>query len=174
MSRINYDISRIRAVAFDVDGVLSPSTVPMADNGEPQRMVNIKDGYALQLAVRSGLHIAIISGARTENIRERYRMLGIEDIYLGASHKLPVLKDWMAAKGLNPEEVAFDGDDIPDIPPMDFVGLAVAPRDAAADVKAVATYITGAAGGMGVARELLEELLKINGHWLDDIKAFGW
>ena len=148
MSRINYDISRIRAVAFDVDGVLSPSTVPMADNGEPQRMVNIKDGYALQLAVRSGLHIAIISGARTENIRERYRMLGIEDIYLGASHKLPVLKDWMAAKGLNPEEVAFVGDDIPDIPPMDFVGLAVAPRDAAADVKAVATYITGAAGGM--------------------------
>ena len=109
MSRINYDISRIRAVAFDVDGVLSPSTVPMADNGEPQRMVNIKDGYALQLAVRSGLHIAIISGARTENIRERYRMLGIEDIYLGASHKLPVLKDWMAAKGLNPEEVAFAG-----------------------------------------------------------------
>ena len=76
--------------------------------------------------MRSGLHIAIISGARTENIRERYRMLGIEDIYLGASHKLPVLKDWMAAKGLNPEEVAFVGDDIPDIPPMDFVGLAVA------------------------------------------------
>ncbi len=174
MSKIDYDLTKIKAVAFDVDGVLSPSTVPMDADGEPARMVNVKDGYAMQLAVRNGLKMCIISGAKVETVRERFRKLGLEDIYLGASHKLPILKEWMERNGLEPEEVAFVGDDIPDIPPMEAVGLPVAPRDAAMEVKAIATFITRADGGYGVARELLEELLKINGHWLDDVKAFGW
>lgn len=174
MSKIDYDLSKIKAVAFDVDGVLSPSTVPMGADGEPERMANVKDGYAMQLALRNGLKMCIISGARTENLRLRYQKLGMTDIYLGAAHKLPVLEEWMVHNGLEPEEVAFVGDDIPDIPPMKAVGLAVAPRDAAMEVKAVATFITSSDGGYGVARELLEELLKVNGHWLDDVKAFGW
>lgn len=174
MSKIDYDLRKIKAIAFDVDGVLSPSTVPMGADGEPARMVNVKDGYAMQLALRNGIKMCIISGARTENLRLRYQKLGLEDIYLGASHKLPVLKEWMARNGLSAEEMAFVGDDIPDIPPMQEVGLAVAPRDAAMEVKSIATYITRADGGYGVARELLEEILKVNGHWLDDVKAFGW
>ncbi len=174
MSRIDYRLDNIKAVAFDVDGVLSPSTVPMSPDGEPQRMVNIKDGYAMQLAVRSGIKIAIISGARVESIRARFALLGIDDVYIGASEKLPVFRKWMELRGLKPDEVAFVGDDIPDIPPMREAGLAVAPRDAAMEVKAMARFITGANGGFGVARELLEEILKVKGHWLDDIKAFGW
>ncbi len=174
MSKINYDLCRIKAVAFDIDGVLSPNTVPMSPDGEPMRMVNVKDGYAMQLAAKSGILMAIISGARGDSLRTRFEKLGLCDIYLNCSHKLPVLQKWMEANRLSPEEVAFVGDDIPDLPALKAVGLAVAPRDAAAEVKQIATFITGANGGYGVARELLEELLKIKGHWLDDVKAFGW
>lgn len=174
MSKINYNLSQIKAIAFDVDGVLSPSTVPMAENGEPARMVNVKDGYAMQLAVKSGLKLCIISGARPEIIRRRYECLGMTDIYLGVSHKLPVLQKWMNDNGLSPQEVAFVGDDIPDMPPMKAAGLSVAPRDAAMEVKDIATFVSTANGGYGVARELIEEILRVQGHWLDDIKAFGW
>lgn len=174
MSKINYDLSSIRGIAFDVDGVLSPSTIPMGADGVPQRMVNIKDGYALQLAVKCGLKIAIITGADTESLRVRYGALGIKDIYLKASHKLPILKEWMESNELNSEEVAYCGDDIPDLPAMHAVGLAVAPCDADVEIKAAANYITVASGGYGVARELLEQILRARGEWLTDAKAFGW
>lgn len=174
MSRIDYDLTAIRGVVFDVDGVLSPSTIPMDENGEPQRMVNIKDGYALQLAIKMGLHIAIITGASTESIALRYRALGITDVYLKASEKLPVLEEWMIRRDLSAHEVAFVGDDIPDILAMQSVGLPVAPADAASDVKSVACFITKAQGGYGVARELLEEILKAKDVWMTDSKAFGW
>lgn len=174
MSRIDYDLSAIRGIAFDVDGVLSPSTIPMDANGVPQRMANIKDGYALQLAVKMGLDIAIITGADTDSIATRFRTLGIKDIYLKAGDKLPILEEWMARRGLTSHEVAFVGDDIPDMMPMQSVGLPVAPADAAADVKAIACFITKANGGYGVARELLEEILKAKGVWLTSDDAFGW
>lgn len=174
MSKIDYNLNLIKGIAFDIDGVLSPSTVPMTSNGDPLRMVNVKDGYAMQLAVKCGIKIAIISGGRGESLEQRYRGLGIKDVYLGCDKKLPVLKEWMEREGLRPEEVAFVGDDIPDIPPMHAVGLPVAPRDGAREVKDIARFITAANGGYGVARELLEELLILNGHWLDDAKAFGW
>lgn len=174
MSKIDYDLTSIRGVVFDVDGVLSPSTVPMGSDGVPQRMVNIKDGYALQLAVKCGLRLAIITGADTEAIRTRYGALGITDIYLKASKKLPVLHEWLATNGLKPEEVAYCGDDVPDLPPMKAVGLPVAPADAAVEVRQCARYVTIAEGGYGVARELLEQILRVRGQWLSDAKAFGW
>lgn len=174
MSRIDYDLTAIKGIAFDVDGVLSPSTIPMDENGIPQRMVNIKDGYALQLAVKMGLKIAIITGAHTESIALRYRALGITDVYLKAADKLPVLEEWMERRDLSMHEVAFVGDDIPDIPAMQSVGLPVAPADAATDVKPVACFITKSIGGHGVARELLEEILKAKDVWMTDAEAFGW
>lgn len=174
MSRIDYDLSAIRGIAFDVDGVLSPSTIPMDSNGVPQRMANIKDGYALQLAVKMGLEIAIITGADTDSIASRYRALGIKDIYLKSSDKLPILEEWMQRRGLTAHEVAYVGDDIPDMMPMQSVGLPVAPADAAPDVKAIACFISKANGGYGVARELLEEILKAKGVWLTTDDAFGW
>lgn len=174
MSRIDYDLTALRGIAFDVDGVLSPSTVPMDANGVPQRMVNIKDGYALQLAVKMGLNLAIITGADSEAIATRYRALGIKDIYLKVSDKLPVLEDWMRRRGLSVHEVAYVGDDIPDIKPIQAVGLPVAPADADADVKMLACFVTKANGGYGVARELLEEVLKARGLWMTHDAAFGW
>ena len=136
MSKIAYDLKKIRAIAFDVDGVLSTSTIPLGDNGVPRRSVNTKDGYALQLAVKKGLFISIITGAVSPGIVERYEGLGIKDIYTGASMKLLVLKQWMSQHGLNYDEIAYVGDDVPDYECMRFVGLSVAPRDAAQDISA--------------------------------------
>ena len=174
MSKINYDLTKIRAVVFDVDGVLSPSTVPMSADGVPERMANLKDGYAMVQAVKGGLMLAIISGADDERVEHRFQKIGLTDIFLKCKAKLPVLREWMAVKGLEPEEVAYVGDDIPDLPPMAAVGLSVAPRDGAVEVKRAATFVSSADGGYGVARELLEEILKVKGLWMLDAHAFGW
>ncbi len=174
MSSINYDLKKIKGIAFDVDGVLSPSTIPLSPEGEPLRMVSIKDGYALQLAVKKGLKIAIITGGNTKAVDVRFRGLGIDDVFLGSSMKLPILQQWMEDNGLNADEVAFVGDDIPDIQAMQHVGLAVAPVDAADEVKRVASYISPKQGGYGVGREILEQVMKAQGLWMSDHKAFGW
>ena len=174
MSKINYDLSKIKAVVFDVDGVLSPTVVPLSPDGIPERMANLKDGYAMVQAVKGGLHLAIISGADDRRVEARFRNIGMTDIYLKCKAKLPVLKEWMERNGYAPEEVAYVGDDIPDLPPMSAVGLSVAPRDAASEVKAAVTYVTAADGGHGVARELVEQILKVKGLWMLDTHAFGW
>lgn len=174
MSSINYDLKKIKGIAFDVDGVLSPSTIPLSPEGEPLRMVSIKDGYALQLAVKKGLKIAIITGGNTKAVDVRFRGLGIDDVFLGSSMKLPILQQWMEDNGLSADEVAFVGDDIPDIQAMQQVGLAVAPADAADEVKRVASYISPKQGGYGVGREILEQVMKAQGLWMSDHKAFGW
>lgn len=174
MSRIDYDLTRIRAVAFDVDGVLSPSTVPLDHDGQPVRMVNIKDGYALQLAVKNGMRLAVITGAKTPAIIDRYRSLGLTDIFIGVSNKLPVYEKWIEDCDLAPDEVAYVGDDIPDLEIMRICGLGVAPLDAAPDIKEVARYISPVNGGYGVARDLLEQILRAHGKWLNSADAFGW
>ncbi len=174
MSRINYDLRMIRGIAFDVDGVMSPSMIPLAPDGNPMRMVNVKDGYAVQLAVKHGYKIAIISGADSEAIRVRCSALGIEDIYLKAAHKMPILEEWMAKHNLRPDEVAYVGDDIPDFQVMRHVGLSVAPADAADDIKEIASYISPCRGGEGVARDLLEQIMRVRGDWMSTSKAFGW
>ncbi len=171
---IPYDLTKIKGVVFDVDGVLSPSTIPMSASGEPLRMVNIKDGYALQHAVKKGLKLAIITGGDSEAVRVRFSGLGLTDIFLRASEKLPVLQQWMADNALKPDEVAYVGDDIPDIPSMRAVGLAVAPADAAVEAKESARYISPAAGGYGVGRDVLEQILKAKGLWMSHSDAFGW
>lgn len=165
MSRINYDLTKIRGIAFDIDGVLSPATVPLGDDGIPRRMANLRDGYAMVCAVRAGIKMAIISGADAPGLRERFKIIGIEDIYLGAGKKLPLLKEWMLRAGLAPEETAYVGDDIPDLECLHAVGLPVSPRDGAAECRRDAVFISAANGGYGVARELLEDILRARGMW---------
>ncbi len=174
MSGINYDLTKIKAFAFDVDGVLSPSTIPMSEDGMPVRMVNIKDGYALQLAVKRGFKIAIITGGVSDAVRMRYEKLGIKDIYMGSSKKLPILKEWMAKENIDPEEIVFMGDDIPDLPCMRHVGLPCAPFDACWEAKETAVYISKHTGGYGCARDILEQTMKAQEKWLNDAEAFGW
>lgn len=174
MSRIDYDLTQVKAFACDVDGVLSPSVIPMHISGEPLRMVNIKDGYAIQLAVKRGFRFSIISGGRSEGVRVRFAGLGVKDIYLGASLKVPVLEEWMKMHDLQPCQVAYLGDDIPDIEAMQCVGLPVAPADAAPEVKEVARYISPCMGGYGCGRDVIEQVLKAHGLWMSDHHAFGW
>ncbi|MDE6207393.1 MAG: HAD hydrolase family protein [Muribaculaceae bacterium] len=167
MSRINYDLQTIRALAFDIDGVLSPTVVPMGPDGVPQRMANLKDGYAMVQAVRKGLKIVIVSGALCPGLRERFHVIGLsdDDINLNVSDKLTVLREWAARNGMSSQEIAYVGDDIPDLGPMRWAGLAVAPRDACSECRALAGFITLANGGYGVARELIEEVMRTQGTW---------
>lgn len=173
MSAIDYPLARIAGIAFDVDGVLSPATVPLDDDGIPRRMANLRDGYAMVQAVRAGLQIAIISGGYQEAVRRRFELIGVQDIYLGAGDKLPLLEEWMAKRGLTPEQVAYVGDDVPDVAPMLAVGLPVAPSDASPDAYCAARYITRAEGGRGVAREIIEEVLRDRGQWPGQAASAG-
>lgn len=174
MSRIDYNLKKIKAIAFDVDGVLSPSTIPMSPEGLPLRMANLKDGYAMQLAVKAGLRLAIITGANVPSIPGRFNVIGVQDIFMGVSDKLPIFEKWLADNNLSPDEVVYAGDDIPDLPVLRACGLPVAPRDAAPECKTVAKFVTAADGGHGVAREILEEVMRAQGHWLSADKAYAW
>ena len=173
MSSINYDLTRIKAFVFDVDGVLSREVIPLSPDGDPMRTVNIKDGYALQLAVKKGYHVAIITGAYTEAVRVRFSRLGITHIYLKSAIKIRDYQDFLSKTGVQPEEVMYAGDDIPDYEVMQLAGLPVAPADAAPEIKQIAKYISSCKGGEGVARDVIEQTLKAQGHWMGQ-EAFGW
>ena len=173
MSSINYDLTRIKAFVFDVDGVLSREVIPLSPDGDPMRTVNIKDGYALQLAVKKGYHVAIITGAYTEAVRVRFSRLGITHIYLKSAIKIRDYQDFLSKTGVQPEEVMYAGDDIPDYEVMQVAGLPVAPADAAPEIKQIAKYISSRKGGEGVARDVIEQTLKAQGHWMGQ-EAFGW
>lgn len=146
----------------------------MSEAGEPMRMVNIKDGYALRLAAKLGYHIAIITGGKTESVRHRYEALGIKDIFLGASHKLEIFENWIQSKGLSAEEVLYMGDDIPDLKCMRHAGLACAPCDACPEAREAAAYVSGFNGGYGCGRDVIEQVLRAHGDWMRDAAAFGW
>ena len=171
---INYDLSKIRAVVFDLDGVLSSETIALGMDGTPLRTVNIKDGYAIQLAMKMGLRVAIISGCKIEAVRKRYEGLGMEDIYLGAAVKIKIYDDFTAKYGLKDDEVLFMGDDIPDLEVMQRVGCAVCPKDACPEVKAASCYVSERCGGQGCGRDVIEQVLRAQGKWLKDERAFGW
>lgn len=165
MGKINYPLDKIRGIVFDVDGVLSPTVVPLGDDGIPRRMANLKDGYAIVQAVRQGLKIAIITGAVAPGLRERFALCGVTDFFCGKLEKLEVLTSWMADNDLTPEQVAYVGDDLPDIAPMRHVGLAVAPHDASRDALVAADYVADADGGHGVGREIIEDIMRAQGIW---------
>lgn len=171
---INYDLKKIKAIFFDVDGVLSSETIPMDSSGEPMRTLNIKDGYAIQFAVKCGLHIAIITGGKTEAIRKRYQGLGVKDIYLGAAVKTREYNELMNKYNLRSEEVLYMGDDIPDYEVLTMVGLPCCPADAAPEIKNICKYISHKEGGKGCGRDVIEQVLRAQGKWMSHEEAFGW
>jgi 3-deoxy-D-manno-octulosonate 8-phosphate phosphatase (KDO 8-P phosphatase) len=173
VSTINYDLTKIKALVFDVDGVLSSEMIPLHPSGEPMRMVNTKDGYALQLAVKQGLCVAIISGGKTDAVRIRYQGLGSKDIYLGSSLKIKDYNDLKAKYNFSDEEILYMGDDIPDLEVMRNCGLPCCPKDAVPEVKDLSLYISNKDGGHGCARDVVEQVLKAQGTWMAD-EAFGW
>lgn len=173
MSTINYDLKKIKALVFDVDGVLSGETIPLDPSGEPMRTINIKDGYSLQLAVKRGMIVAIITGGKGEATRIRYECLGIKDIYMGASVKTNEYDKLKEKYGLQDDEIMYMGDDIPDYEVMSLCGLPCCPADAAPEIKEVAKYISHRNGGMGCCRDVVEQVLKVQGKWMSH-DAFGW
>jgi len=171
---INYDLKKIRALVFDVDGVLSSSTITLSSAGEPLRTVNIKDGYALQLAVKSGLTVAIITGGNTLATRVRYEALGVKEIMMGQAIKIKAYEDLANRYGLDDSEVLYMGDDVPDYEVMRRVGLPVCPADACSEIKAISLYVSPKNGGQGCCRDVVEQTLRAQGLWMSSKEAFGW
>ena len=171
---INYDLNKIKAIIFDIDGVLSAETITMGNDGVPLRTVNIKDGYAIQLAMKLGLRIAIMTGARVESVRHRYEGLGVEDVYIACAVKIQTYDQFLAKYGLTDDEVMYMGDDIPDLEIMRRVGCPVCPKDACPEVKAISCYVSQYVGGRGCGRDVLEQVLRAQDKWLSDERAFGW
>lgn len=171
---INYDLREIKALLFDVDGVLSAETITMDAQGTPLRTVNIKDGYALQLAVKCGLHVGIITGASVQAIKVRFEGLGIQEVHLGCANKVAVYEDLLVRLGIRHEEVLYMGDDIPDYPVMRLCGCPCCPADAAPEIREASVYVSHLRGGYGCGRDVVEQVLRAQGKWMQDQKAFGW
>lgn len=171
---INYDLNKIRAIIFDIDGVLSAETINLSADGVPLRTVNIKDGYAIQLAVKLGLHIAILTGANVPSIRVRYEGLGVQDIYLGCAVKIATYQEFLSKYGLADDEIMYMGDDIPDLEIMRRVGCPVCPNDACPEIKQASIYVSQLRGGYGCGRDVIEQVLRAQDKWVMNAKAFGW
>ncbi len=163
----------ITTFVFDVDGVLTDGSVFVTETGEQSRAFNIKDGYALQLAVKLGYHVCAISGSRSKVAIHRLNSLGITDVYLGSSVKTEKLNTYLEERMISPSQVLYMGDDIPDLAVMKMVGLPVCPADAAEEIKAVSAYVSPYPGGKGCVREIIEKVLKIQHQWLG-VEAYSW
>jgi 3-deoxy-D-manno-octulosonate 8-phosphate phosphatase (KDO 8-P phosphatase) len=155
----------IRAFAFDMDGVLTDGGVWVMEDGQQVRRMHTRDGYALQLAIRRGYHVVVISGGNSAAARLRLTKLGITEVHMSIDDKLSVLQQYMTGHGLTPQEVLYMGDDIPDLAPLEAVGLPCCPADAATEILRASKYISPVKGGEGCVRDVIEKVLKLNNDW---------
>lgn len=163
----------IKAFVFDYDGVISDGNIWSADDKIIVRSGNVKDGYAIQYALRKGYTVAVLSGGNGTSIQARMKMLGVEDVYLGSHRKMEIFENFLKEKSLKAEQVLYVGDDIPDYDVMKVVGVAVCPADAAEEIKSVADYISRRTGGHGCVRDVIEQVLRLQGQWFhEDAKAW--
>ncbi|WP_299682888.1 HAD family hydrolase [uncultured Tenacibaculum sp.] len=161
----------VNTFIFDVDGVLTNGIVTVFPNGELVRQMNIKDGYALKAAVKAGYRVCIISGGKNEGVRTRLEGLGITDIYLGAHKKIDQYNELVEKYNLQPENVLYMGDDIPDLPVMEKVGIPCCPSDAVRELQAISVYISDKKGGEGCARDVIEQIMRVQEKWHDNFDA---
>jgi len=172
MANYKEELINIKAFAFDVDGVFS-GNITLTDLGEQLRTMNIKDGYAVQLAIKKGFPIAIITGGYSEGIRKRFEGLGVKDIYMSCEQKTNKFQDFLTKYSLKSSEVVYMGDDLPDYEIMKIAGIAVCPSDAAYEIKEISKYISSINGGNGCVRDIIEQVLRSQGKWLNN-DAFKW
>ena len=165
MENFKTKLTRVKAIVLDVDGVLTDGSVTLMPDGEQVRVMNIKDGYALQLAVKKGYKVAIISGGRSEMVRKRLNGLGITDIYLGAHTKIDVYKELLEIYSLTDDDILYMGDDIPDFHVMKLVGLPTCPQDSSPEIKEISAYISHKDGGKGAVRDVIEQVMKVQDKW---------
>lgn len=161
----------ITTFIFDVDGVLTDSSVHITTSGEMLRIMNIRDGYAMKAAVDSGYHVCVISGGTNEGVRVRLRNLGITDIHLGAHDKVETFREYIGLYSIEPGQVLYMGDDIPDYYVMQKVGLPTCPVDAAPEIKSVAKYVSHRNGGRGAVRDVIEQVMRVQGKWMANFDA---
>jgi 3-deoxy-D-manno-octulosonate 8-phosphate phosphatase (KDO 8-P phosphatase) len=173
MSNYKALLKQITTFIFDYDGVLTDGSVIMMPDGEALRVSNIKDGYALQLAVKKGYNVAIISGAKSGSMIKRLEALKIKDYFLGIENKLETLQHYLQTRNIDASQVLFMGDDIPDYQVMKAVGVAACPSDAAEEIREISKYISGFPGGKGCARDVIEQVMKVQGKWMNH-DAFYW
>ena len=167
MSKYPENLTEITTFILDIDGVLTDGTVILEPTGDQTRTMNIKDGYALQLAVKRGYKVAIISGGKNEIVRKRFTGLGIHDVYMGASDKWDVFDELKLTYNLSNDEIAYRGDDIPDYEIMRKIGLPACPNDAATEIKSISQYISPINGGKGCVRDLIEKVLRAQDKWFN-------
>ena len=158
-------MNQITTFIFDVDGVLTDSSVHVTENGEMLRIMNIRDGFAMKAALECGYNVCIISGGKNEGVRIRLRNLGIYDIHLGSPDKVETFKEYIELYNIKPENVLYMGDDIPDYHVMQLVGLPTCPQDSSPEIKAISTYISHKNGGKGAVRDVIEQVMKVQGKW---------
>ena len=155
----------IRTFVFDVDGVLTDGNLMLTEDGHMLRNMSIKDGYAMQLAIKKGYKIWIISGGNSEAVRLRLKKLGIQDVHIGIESKKEFLHDITVTSKTSYDHVLYMGDDIPDFAAMQLCALPCCPNDAVAEIKQIAKYISPFGGGKGCVRDVIEKVLKLNGDW---------
>ena len=161
-------LSRLRLVkvfVFDMDGVLTDGTLVVENDGQWLRKMSIRDGYALQLAVKSGFKIVVISGSESAAVEKRLQQLGVMDVFMDVKDKAGFLKKYLSDKAISPGDILFMGDDIPDYNCMIIAGLACCPSDAAVEIKQISSYISPMRGGYGCVRDVIEKVLKLNNSW---------
>jgi 3-deoxy-D-manno-octulosonate 8-phosphate phosphatase (KDO 8-P phosphatase) len=173
MANFKEDLVRVKAFIFDIDGVLSLQTITLNSFGVPNRTVNLRDGYAIQLAVKKGYIVGIISGSSSKEYRKRLKLLGVKDIYLKSRSKLQDFNSFLKKHNLNKSDVMFMGDDIPDFEVMKEAGISVCPSDADSEIKQVSSYISDKKGGEGCARDVIEQVLRLHNKWMDS-DAYTW
>lgn len=173
MAFFKEELVQVKAFIFDVDGVLSQSTLTIGSDGNPLRTSSIKDGYAIVNAIKKGYKIGVITGGNTDEVRLRCKKLGIKDIYMGASDKIACLDDFLLKNDLVDADVMYMGDDIPDYTVMSRIGLPVCPHDAVDEIKRISKYISERNGGEGCVRDVIEQVMRVHGNWMDE-KALHW
>jgi 3-deoxy-D-manno-octulosonate 8-phosphate phosphatase (KDO 8-P phosphatase) len=173
MTNFKEDLAKVKAFVFDIDGVLSLQTIGLNSFGIPNRTVNLRDGYAIQLAVKKGYFVAIISGSNAKEYLKRLKLLGVRDIYLNSRSKVEHFRNFLTKHSLSESDVLFMGDDIPDYGVMKIAGLPVCPSDADSEIKQVASYVSDKKGGEGCVRDVIEQVLRLHNNWMDT-DAFSW
>ena len=166
-------LSAIKLFAFDYDGVFTNGTVYLMPDGSMARTASARDGFAVQWAVKQGLQLAVITGGREEPVAWRMKGLGVNEVHLGAADKLAALREVAHRLGLDLSEVAYMGDDLPDLKALQAVGLSCCPHDAVPEVREVVDWVVPEGGGQGCVRNLLEQAMKLRGLW-DDVDGHRW
>jgi 3-deoxy-D-manno-octulosonate 8-phosphate phosphatase (KDO 8-P phosphatase) len=164
-------LHQITTFIFDVDGVFTDGSLHITTEGKMHRVMNVKDGYAVKAALDAGFKVCIISGGTDEGVRKRLHTLGVQDVFLGAHDKISFLNDYCAKNNLDLKNILYMGDDIPDYSVLKKVGLATCPQDAVMEVKEISKYISHKKGGKGCVRDVIEQVLKVQGKWMKGVDA---